>query len=52
MGRKIAKIARLKSPSFTNRRSPSLGVTPCEFIDESYLARSSWGYQIVKKSWR
>jgi len=38
IGRKIAKIARSNEPH--SQKSLSLGVTPCEFFDELYLARS------------
>ena len=39
IGRNIAKIAHSNPPQ--SHKSPSLGVTPCEFFDDSYLARSS-----------
>ena len=43
--RKIAKIARSNPPH--SHKSPSLGVTPWEFFDESYLARE-WNHGAIR----
>jgi len=44
-GRKIAKIAQSNPPQ--SHKSLSLGVTPCECFDESYLIRS-WNHGAIR----
>jgi len=43
--RKIAKFVRSNPPQ--SHKSPSLGVIPCEFFDESYLA-GSWNHGAIQ----